>query len=355
MLIGGYPPFQGKNHKELFRKVRSADFVFHESYWQNASVESKRLISHLLAVNPETRLSAEEALKSDWFVKSDAESLRNRDLSLNLEAIRSFNPKNKWKLAIQAVRFAAAAPFWDPSAVGFKSKLQDLNEDDSDTEGRPIDPPGDILSASANSEKATPNRTQHFLDIYELKRKLRKGSYATVWECIHKESGEMYAVKIIARKGLDPKDDEIVLNEVSMMLSLTENKYVVQLHDFIEEKDAFYLVMENMAGGDVFDRIISMKRYTEKDARDLVAVLLKAVSSMHEIGIAHRDIKPQNLLLRSSENNADVKVGDFGFARRVHTPESLTSRVGTPSYVAPEVRLFRCLFFSDLDSSSSFN
>lgn len=346
MLIGGYPPFQGKNHKELFRKVRSADFVFHESYWQNASVESKRLISHLLAVNPETRLSAEEALKGDWFVKSDAEALRNRDLSLNLESIRKFNPRKKWKLAIQAVRFAAAAPFWDPTAVGFNSKLQDLNEDESETEGKPVDPTSEMQSTPSDTEKAQPNRAQKFLDIYELKKKLRKGSYATVWECIHKDSGEIYAVKIIARRGLDPKDDESVLNEVSMMLSLTENKYVVQLHDFIEEKEAFYLVMENMAGGDVFDRIISMTRYTEKDARDLVVVLLKAISSMHEIGIAHRDIKPQNLLLVSSDNNADVKVGDFGFARRVHTPESLTSRVGTPSYVAPEVRSFRGRFFS---------
>jgi serine/threonine protein kinase len=337
MLIGGYPPFQGKNLKDLFRKIRSADFIFHEIYWQNASVESKRLISHLLAVNPETRLSAAEALQSDWFVKSDAESLRSRDLSLNLEAIRAFLPKTKWKAAIHAVRVATAAPFWDPDAVGFQSKLQDLLEDESDDEAKPM--VSEQESASSDADKAKLKRTLKFLDLYELKRKLRKGSYATVWECIHKETGEEYAVKIIARKELDPKEDETILNEVSMMLSLTGNKYVVQLYDFIEEKDAFYLVMENMTGGDVFDRIISMKRYTEKDARDLVIVLLKAVSSMHEIGIAHRDIKPQNLLLKSFANNANVKIGDFGFARRVHTPESLTSRVGTPSYVAPEVRL----------------
>ncbi|GAX11735.1 hypothetical protein FisN_7Lh115 [Fistulifera solaris] len=335
MLIGGYPPFQGKSLKDLFRKIRSADFIFHESYWQNASVESKRLISHLLAVNPKTRLSAAEALKSDWFVKSDAESLRSRDLSLNLEAIRAFLPKSKWKVAIHAVRVATAAPFWDPDAVGFKSKLQDLIEDESDNEAPTV--ASQEGSASSDADKAKPKRTLKFLDLYEPKKKLRKGSYAMVWECIHKETEEVFAVKIIARKGLDPKEDETVLNEVSMMLSLKGNKYVVQLHDFIEEKDAFYLVMENMTGGDVFDRIILMNRYTEKDARDLVVVLLKAVSSMHEIGIAHRDIKPQNLLLKSPQSNADVKVGDFGFARRVHTPESLSTRFGTPSYVAPEI------------------
>lgn len=315
MLIGGYPPFQGKNHSELFRKVRSADFVFHEGYWKNASVESKRLISHLLAVNPETRLSAQEALKGDWFVKSDAESLRNRDLSLNLEGIRKFNPRSKWKLAIQAVRFAATAPFWDPSTVGFSSKLQDWNDEDSENEIKPISPPSEAQSTSSEADKAKPNRAQKFLDIYELKRKLRKGSYATVWECINRKTGEIYAVKIIARKGLNPKDDEAVLNEVSMMLSLTKNKYVVQLYDFIEEKDAFYLVMENMTGGDVFDRIIAMKRYTEKDARDLITVLLKAVSSMHAIGIAHRDLKPQVRLNAKKTTSRFTKTNELMLER----------------------------------------
>jgi serine/threonine protein kinase len=50
----------------------------------------------------------------------------------------------------------------------------------------------------------------------------------------------------------------------------------------------------------------------------------------------------KNLLLISDTDHATIKVADFGFARRVHTPESLTSRVGTPTYVAPEVRCCVC-------------
>ena len=56
--------------------------------------------------------------------------------------------------------------------------------------------------------------------------------------------------------------------------------------------------MELMTGGDVFDRIVSMKHYSEADARDLVRILLESVSYMHESGVAHRDLKPQNLLLK---------------------------------------------------------
>lgn len=149
---------------------------------------------------------------------------------------------------------------------------------------------------------------------------------------------ELYAVKVIQRKGLKPEDDENVLNEVAVMQSLSAdaNKFVVQLLDFYEEDEYFYLVMEYCPGGDVFDRIVKYVQYTEMDARALAITLLRAVQSIHAAGLAHRDIKPQNLFLLDKEDNASIRVGDFGFSKRVHTPESLTSRVGTPTYVAPE-------------------
>lgn len=83
--------------------------------------------------------------------------------------------------------------------------------------------------------------------------------------------------------------------------------------------------------------VVARQQYSERDARDLTLKLLKAVASLHRVGIAHRDIKPQNLLLTTKDNVTDIKLADFGFARRVLYPESLTSRVGTPTYVSPQV------------------
>jgi len=177
-----------------------------------------------------------------------------------------------------------------------------------------------------------------FLETYDLVRKIRKGSFATVWECQHKGFKDKFAVKVVKRKGKSGNNDEAVMNEVSIMMSMAAHaEKVVQLVDFFEEPDYFFIVMEFMAGGDVFDRIEEQERYTEKDARDLVKVLLTAVHSLHQNGVAHRDIKPQNLLLESKDDSSRIKLCDFGFARRVHTPQSITQRVGTPTYVAPEV------------------
>ena len=170
-----------------------------------------------------------------------------------------------------------------------------------------------------------------FEEVYELGEKIHRGSFAVVKQCYHKEWKQKYAVKIIQRGGEKKTlSDEAVLHEVAIMNQL-DHPHIVKVVDFFEESDYYYIVMELMEGGDVFDRIVDMNQYTEKDARDLAKIMLEAIDYMHVSGVAHRDIKPQNLLLQSKDDNATIKIADFGFARRVHTPKSLNSRCGTVS------------------------
>lgn len=126
------------------------------------------------------------------------------------------------------------------------------------------------------------------------------------------------------------------MNEVAIMKSLNHPN-VLKLIDFFEESPNFYLVMELMEGGDLFDRVATKMQYKEVDARKLALSFLRAVEHIHSHCVAHRDLKPQNLLLKSIQNDCDVKVSDFSFAKRVHTPKSLLTRCGTPTYVAPEI------------------
>ena len=72
-----------------------------------------------------------------------------------------------------------------------------------------------------------------------------------------------------------------------------------------------------MAGGELFDRIVSKDHYDEKLASDTIRPIVDAIAYCHEMGIAHRDLKPENLLYDSDAEDAVIKISDFGLARVV--------------------------------------
>eukprot|EP00977_Amphora_coffeiformis_P016543 scaffold5141_cov169-Amphora_coffeaeformis.AAC.10 len=216
----------------------------------------------------------------------------------------------------------------------------------------------------------TTGKTIKYEDVYTTDKRLRSGSYGTVYTCHHKgdppppppameivASGDnndnnggaaaeatatttaVYAVKIIDRKKLKKKDDEGVFREVKILQEMIGVPNIIQLMDFFAEPERLFVVQNLAAGGDVFDRLASRKTYSEKDARTLARVLLKAMDAMHHIQptpVVHRDLKPENLLLANAHDDASILLADFGFARHV-TPQGCTTRCGTPAFVAPEV------------------
>jgi len=342
LLLGGYPPFQGENHKALFRKIRAADYVFHDKYWEHISIHAKQLIAQMLTVDPQSRITAQHAMVNHpWLTdnESDVDSLdmySSTDLSTTLDQIRKFNARRKLKGVMQAVTYATSAKFWNSDTVSFMTRdttaIQSQAFSAVSTKQKIADKFGKTKGRILTGGKAG----KTFRDIYQLDSKLRKGIFATVWSGKHITSGVPKAIKVIHRAKLTPKDDAAVMNEVAILQSL-RHAHIVPLHDFFEERDYFYMVMEMMDGGDVFDRIVQRTHYTEKNARDLCIALLNAVLYIHQRGVAHRDLKPQNLLLARRDDDSYIKVADFGFAKRVHTPKSLTTRCGTPTYVAPEI------------------
>eukprot|EP00977_Amphora_coffeiformis_P006560 scaffold1404_cov166-Amphora_coffeaeformis.AAC.27 len=177
-----------------------------------------------------------------------------------------------------------------------------------------------------------------FREVYQLNARLKSGSFATVCRGTHRSTGRKVAIKCVLRKDLPPSDDAAIYDEVAILASLN-HPHITPLIDFFDEKDCYFIVMELMSGGDLFDRIGEKKSYSEADARDLIVKMLKAVAYCHVRKIAHCDMKPKNLLLMSDDNDSFIKLADFGFAARVHEPKSLTKQCGTPFFVAPEILL----------------
>jgi len=131
---------------------------------------------------------------------------------------------------------------------------------------------------------------------------------------------------------------EIIMTEVKI-LKVVDHRNVVKLKDIYETPTTFYIVMEVINGGELFDKIVELSHYTEKDASKITFQILSGVGHLHSKNIVHRDLKPENLLLSSKETNADIKVTDFGLSKIFANGEimQMDKAVGTPGYLAPEV------------------
>lgn len=121
ILLGGYPPFIEQNQRELFRKIRKAQYKFHEEYWGQVSDEAKDLIKALLTVDPKKRKTAKTVISSDKWINAGAEKLAEQDLGVNLQEFKKFNAKRKFKAAVKTVM---AAQKLTSLGLNFKDNLE---------------------------------------------------------------------------------------------------------------------------------------------------------------------------------------------------------------------------------------
>lgn len=92
-------------------------------------------------------------------------------------------------------------------------------------------------------------------------------------------------------------DRDALKDEISNLKLVREGPHIVMLYEEYYDKQDCYLVMELMQGGELFDRIIQKRTFTEKEARDVCRCMLEALDYMHNKRVVHRDLKPENLLL----------------------------------------------------------
>jgi len=156
-----------------------------------------------------------------------------------------------------------------------------------------------------------------------------------VKEGVHRDTGKAHAIKIIDTKIMKPSDIASLQQEISVLSEL-HHPNIIRLFGTYVEQDTYYLATEKMEGGELLDRIVQKEFYNEKEARDICRILFSAMGYCHSKQIAHRDLKPDNLLLLSNDSDSDVKIADFGFAKKVPLG-GLRTLCGTPGYLSPEI------------------
>jgi calcium/calmodulin-dependent protein kinase I len=159
-----------------------------------------------------------------------------------------------------------------------------------------------------------------------------------VRRAIHRKSKREVAVKICDRSKMTEKDIHNFEAEADLMLKLSHPNIVCCLDFFANEPDTLFLVLEFLPHGDLFAKLIKCQTFNEKEARDAIKAILSGLKYMHDQNIAHRDLKPENLLLSSDDGNfSGIKIADFGFSKQTSASNMMETRLGTPSYVAPEI------------------
>lgn len=174
---------------------------------------------------------------------------------------------------------------------------------------------------------------------YSFLRPLGAGQYGNAREAVHNASGIHVAIKTInkSRFRFDRKyQSEAMRNEIKITRSL-DHPNVIKLYDVFEDDIELHLVMELCRGGELFDRIKSKRQYGEREARIVLRQIASALVCLHEHKIAHCDLKPDNFLFTSPDDDSGVKIIDFGMARSLQRREFLKHLRGTPYYIAPEV------------------
>uniref|UniRef100_A0A8D3CBN7 Serine/threonine-protein kinase n=1 Tax=Scophthalmus maximus TaxID=52904 RepID=A0A8D3CBN7_SCOMX len=166
---------------------------------------------------------------------------------------------------------------------------------------------------------------------------LGSGQFGIVYGGKHRKSGRDVAIKIIDKLRFPTKQESQLRNEVAILQSL-HHPGVVNLDCMFETPERVFVVMEKLHG-DMLEMILSSEkgRLPERITKFLVTQILVALRHLHFKNIVHCDLKPENVLLASSESFPQVKLCDFGFARIIGEKSFRRSVVGTPAYLAPEV------------------
>lgn len=182
---------------------------------------------------------------------------------------------------------------------------------------------------------------KEFYAKYEPKEILGRGISSTVRRCIEKETGKEYAAKIIDLSTTDGLHDmstlEATKQEVNILRHVAGHPYIIELQDVFESSTFIFLVFELCKHGELFDYLTSVVALSEKKTRYIMKQILEGVEHVHSMKIVHRDLKPENILL---DDNLNVKITDFGFAKVLADGELMQDLCGTPGYLAPET--LRC-------------
>jgi len=151
----------------------------------------------------------------------------------------------------------------------------------------------------------------------------------------HVVTGHKVAVKILNRKKIKSLRMDLKIKREITNMKLFRHSHIIRLYEVIETPTDIFMVMEYVAGGELFDYIVTNGKLSEDAARRFFQQIISGVDYCHSHMVVHRDLKPENLLV--DVKNSFVKIADFGLSTMMQDGDFLKTSCGSPNYAAPEV------------------
>ena len=169
---------------------------------------------------------------------------------------------------------------------------------------------------------------------------LGEGGYGKVYKVKHKLTGQYRAMKIIKCRSSSKNHEKQISNEIEILKSL-DHPNILKVYEFFCNRKTFFIINELCTGGELFDKIIEVKHFSESVAANIMRQIFSAIAFCHSQGVIHRDLKPENILIeRQSEKHLEyfhIKIIDFGTCEILKNNKMLKEQIGTSFYIAPDV------------------
>lgn len=170
--------------------------------------------------------------------------------------------------------------------------------------------------------------------FYKFTNVIGSGAFGSVWECEHMKTKETFACKIIDLKLCMDGDALPHFRNELLIHSKIRHPCITQLRDVILDDNKIYVFLELCQGGALSKIVEAENGLSESKARVYFSQIMSALAYVHDLNVAHRDIKLDNILV-TSENHA--KLSDFGLSRQASETSEMKTTCGTLLYAAPEI------------------
>jgi serine/threonine protein kinase len=174
-------------------------------------------------------------------------------------------------------------------------------------------------------------------DFYECGQTLGKGQFGLVRLATHKRTKAQVAIKVVKKANMKNIEVYQMRREIEV-LKMCQHKSIIKLVDVFENSDYYYVVLEYLAGKDMFE-YIQKRNFSlpEERVKQLMFQLMQAVKYLNAFGIVHRDLKLENVMMSDATDRARPIIVDFGLAKIIGPNQTATEPFGTLGYAAPEV------------------